>query len=536
MNEKKLLYGKQAREALQHGVDKLADAVKVTLGPRGRNVVLEKIPGRPSSTKDGVSVAREINLEDPFENMGAQMVKEVATKTGDTAGDGTTTATVLAQAITREGFSYVAKGVPPITLKRGIDKAVAMVIDNLRKSSIPITTRQELTNISVISANGDKEIGEVVSGALESVDRSGVVTIEDSTTGATYSETIDGAKYLTGSLSPYFTTNIAKMTCELENPMIYIYGKKFVTDKQMIKVLEIAANAGRPLLVIADDIQEQALVLMVKNHVSGALKSCAVKAPGVGVRRKDMMEDLAVLTGGKYVSDETGMSLDSIKALHFGGARKIIVDRDSMSIIGGKGSRTEIENRCEFIKKELALTVADANRDVYNDRLAKLNGKVAVIYVGGVTDAEIKEKKDRVDDALCAAKAAVEEGIVPGGGMALFRASSIAKEDDSPGFQLLIGCCFEPMKIICENSGKKWQEAFLDIAEHTTEAGWGYDAQKDEMGDLMERGIIDPTKVVRCALENAASVAGLLLITECVAVQIREDEKPEKADGFKATR
>lgn len=511
---KKILYGQEARAKLMAGVNALADAVKVTLGPKGRNVVLERYPGVSyHSTKDGVTVARDIQLEDPFENMGAQLVKEAATKTADEAGDGTTTATVLAQAFLKWGFAEIDKGADPVGLKNQIDIAVQKTVWALKDKSIPVNGRDHIEQIATISANGDKAIGKLVADAFEKVGQEGTVTYEESQGIETTIEVTEGAKYPTGSLSPYFCNVPEDLTCVLENPIIFMYEGKLQDPKQVLAILEkglqVANDPPRPMLIIAEDVTGNALATAVKNTVTGAYRSCCVKAPMVGIHRKHLMMDLACMTNGTFIESGAGLSLDSLATGMFGFCRKAVISQNEMTLMGFPG---DTKSRIGQVKNELQQTKADHNRDVYQDRLAKLQGKIAVIYVGGKTETEMKERKDRIDDALCATRAAVEEGIVPGGGMALLRCAPADIRE----------ICAVPFKRIVSNAGIESIATKHNFWEMPFSAGM--DASRGLLCEMVQEGIIDPTKAVRCALQNAAAVAGLMLITETIVV----DDSPRK--------
>jgi chaperonin GroEL len=526
---KELKFDINARAALKRGVDKLADAVKVTLGPKGRNVVIDKKFGSPTVTKDGVTVAKEIELEDAVENMGAQMVKEVASKTSDIAGDGTTTATVLAQAIFREGLKNVTAGVNPMSLKRGIDKAVGEVVESLKKQSTPTKGKTEIAQVGTISANNDKEIGNLIADAMEKVGKDGVITVEEAKGLETTLETVDGMQFDRGYLSPYFVTDPDKMEAVLEDPLILIHDKKISTMKDLLPILEKVAQAGKSLLVIAEDVEGEALATLVVNKLRGTLRVAAVKAPGFGDRRKAMLEDIAVLTGGKVISEEVGFKLENAVLSDLGRAKRVVIDKDNSTIIDGAGKRAEIEGRIKQIKQQIENTTSDYDKEKLQERLAKLAGGVAVINVGAATETEMKEKKARVEDALHATRAAVEEGIVPGGGVALIRAAKtlesfkVEHEDEQIGVDIVRKALFEPAKLIAQNAGV---EGAVIVERLTKEKkNWGFNAETMEFEDLLVAGVIDPTKVTRTALQNAASIAGLLLTTEAVVV-----EKPEEKD------
>ncbi|HVC63465.1 MAG TPA: chaperonin GroEL [Acetobacteraceae bacterium] len=528
MPAKDVRFGGDARARMLRGVDILADAVKVTLGPKGRNVVLDKSFGAPRITKDGVTVAKEIELADKFENMGAQMVREVASKTNDIAGDGTTTATVLAQAIVREGAKAVAAGMNPMDLKRGVDKAVQAVVDELKKRSKKITTPAETAQVGAIAANGETEIGKMISDAMQKVGNEGVITVEEAKGIVTELDVVEGMQFDRGYVSPYFITNAEKMIAELDQPYILIHEKKLSGLQPMLPLLETVVQSGRPLLIIAEDVEGEALATLVVNKLRGGLKVAAVKAPGFGDRRKAMLEDIAILTGGQVISEDLGIKLETVTLAMLGKAKKILIEKENTTIVEGSGKKDDIKGRCNQIRAQVEETTSDYDREKLQERLAKLAGGVAVIRVGGSTEVEVKERKDRVDDALHATRAAVEEGIVPGGGVPLARASLIlsklkADNDDQRfGIEIVRKAIQTPLRQIAENAG----EDGAVIAGKTLdkdEYNWGFDAQSGEFKDLVKAGIIDPTKVVRTALQDAASVAGLLITTEAMVA-----EKPEK--------
>ncbi len=517
-----------ARSALKRGVDQLANAVKVTLGPKGRNVVIDKKFGAPTVTKDGVTVAKEIELEDPVENMGAQMVKEVASKTSDVAGDGTTTATVLAQAIVKEGLKTVTAGANPAQIKRGIDKAAAAVIEEIKKFSRPIEGKEEIAQVGAISANNDRKIGDDIAEAMEKVGKDGVITVEEARSTESSIETVEGMQFDRGYLSPYFVTDPDNMEAVLDDAMILIHDKKISVMKDLLPILEKVAQMGKPLLVIAEDIEGEALATLVVNKLRGTLKIAAVKAPGFGDRRKAMLEDIAILTGGRVISEETGFKLENAQVSDLGSAKKIVIDKDNTTIVEGAGSTENIKGRIEQIKKQIESTTSDYDREKLQERLAKLAGGVAVLRVGAATEVEMKEKKARVEDALHATRAAVEEGIVPGGGTMYIRARKVLKDlkvdgDEQIGVDILYRALEEPLRQIASNAGKEGSIIVQKI-EDAKEATFGYNAAKDEFGDLVKDGVIDPTKVTRVALENACSVASLLLMTEATVVEKKEDE------------
>ncbi|ACD66224.1 MAG TPA: chaperonin GroEL [Sulfurihydrogenibium sp.] len=534
MAAKKLVYGDEARAKLKAGVDKLANAVKVTLGPRGREVILEKKWGSPVVTKDGVSVAKEIELTDPYENMAAQLVKEVASKTADVAGDGTTTATVLTQAIYEEGLKAIASGANPIYVKRGIDEAVKIIVEELKKISKPVTGRKEIEQVATISANNDPEIGKIIADAMEKVGKDGVITVEESKSAETVLEVTEGMQFDRGYLSPYFVTNAEKMEAVLENPYILIYEKKVGNIRELLPVLEKVVQTNKPLLIIAEDVEGEALATLVVNHIKGVLRVCAVKAPGFGERRKAMLQDIAILTGGTAITEDLGIKLESVDLDMLGKADKVVVDKDNTTIIGGKGNPEDIKARIEQIKKQIETTTSEYDKEKLQERLAKLAGGVAIIKVGAATEAELKEKKDRVDDAVHATKAAVEEGIVPGGGIAIFRASralcNIKEEntDKAWGIKIVKNACKVPLKQIAYNAGFEGS-VIIEKIKDVDNVNYGFDAATGEYVDMVEAGIIDPTKVVRTALQNAASIAGTMLTAECLVAEIKEKE--EKLPG-----
>lgn len=534
MAAKRMVYGDEARAKLKAGVDKLANAVKVTLGPRGREVILEKKWGSPVVTKDGVSVAKEIELSDPYENMAAQLVKEVASKTADVAGDGTTTATILTQAIYEEGLKAVASGANPVYVKRGIDEAVKIIIEELKKLSKPVSGRKEIEQVATISANNDPEIGKIIADAMEKVGKDGVITVEESKSAETVLEVTEGMQFDRGYLSPYFVTNPEKMEAVLENPYILIYEKKINNIRELLPVLEKVVQTNKPLLIIAEDVEGEALATLVVNHIKGVLKVCAVKAPGFGERRKAMLQDIAILTGGTAITEDLGIKLESVDLDMLGKADKVVVDKDNTTIIGGKGNPEDIKARIEQIKKQIETTTSEYDKEKLQERLAKLAGGVAIIKVGAATEAELKEKKDRVDDAVHATKAAVEEGIVPGGGVALYRASralcNIKEEntDKAWGIKIVKNACKVPIKQIAYNAGFEGSVVVEKIKD-SENPNYGFNAATGEYVDMVEAGIIDPTKVVRTALQNAASIAGTMLTAECLVAEIKEKE--EKLPG-----
>jgi chaperonin GroEL len=530
---KEVLFGDDARARIVDGVNILANAVKVTLGPKGRNVVLDKSYGAPTITKDGVSVAREIDLEDKFENMGAQMVKEVASQTNDIAGDGTTTATVLAQAIVREGMKSVAAGMNPMDLKRGIDKAVTAAVDKLQDISKPCEDSEAIAQVGSISANSDTTIGQLIADAMDKVGKEGVITIEEGTALDDELEVVEGMQFDRGYLSPYFVTNQEKMTAELDEPFILLHDKKIANIRDLLPALEAVAKAGKPLLIIAEDIEGEALATLVVNNMRGIVKVTAVKAPGFGDRRKAMLEDLAVLTGAKVISDEVGLSLEAVTLEDLGSAKRIVVDKENTVLIDGAGDAASIGSRVDMIRAQLETTTSDYDKEKLQERVAKLAGGVAVIKVGAATEVEMKEKKDRVEDALHATRAAVQEGVVAGGGVALVRALQEITDltgdnhDQDMGIKIALRAMEEPLRQICTNAG---DEASVVINNVKNGSGsYGYNARTSEYGDMLEMGILDPTKVTRAALQNAASISGLIITTEAMVA-----DKPEPAGAAAA--
>ena len=528
MSAKEVKFGTDARDKMLNGVNILANAVKVTLGPKGRNVVIEKSFGSPRITKDGVTVAKEIDLQDKFENMGAQMVRSVASKTNDVAGDGTTTATVLAQSIVVEGVKLVAAGMNPMDLKRGIDLAVSEVIENLAKAKKNISTSAEVAQVGTISANGEVFIGEEIARAMEKVGNEGVITVEEAKTSETTVEVVEGMQFDRGYLSPYFATNTEKMTAELEDPYILLFEKKLSNLQAMLPILEAVVQSSRPLLIIAEDVEGEALATLVVNRLRGGLKVAAVKAPGFGDRRKAMLEDIAILTGGQVISDDLGIKLESVTLDMLGTAKRVDITKETTTIIDGAGSKDDIEGRVGQIKAQIEDTSSDYDREKLQERLAKLAGGVAVIKVGGATEVEVKERKDRVDDALNATRAAVEEGIVAGGGVALLRASSAltvkgANADQQAGIGIVRRALQAPIRQIATNSGDEASVVVGKVLENSSET-YGYNAQTSEYGDMIQMGIIDPVKVVRTALQDAASVSSLLITTEAMVAEIPQEK------------
>jgi len=524
---KELFFNNDARDQLKKGVDTLADAVKVTLGPKGRNVIIDKKFGAPTVTKDGVSVAKEIELTEPIENMGAQLVKEVASKTADDAGDGTTTATVLAQAIYGAGIKNVAAGANPMDLKRGIDKAVSAVVADLKSQSKPIKDSKEIEQVGTISANNDSEIGKMISDAMDKVGKDGVITVEEARGTETEVKTVEGMQFDRGYLSPYFVTNTEKMEAEMENPYILIYDKKISSMKELLPVLEPVAQSGKPLVIIAEDVDGEALATLVVNKIRGSLKIAAVKAPGFGDRRKAMLEDIAVLTGGTVISEERGYKLENATIEYLGTADKVNIDKDNTTVVNGAGDAANIEARVKEIQTQIDNTTSDYDKEKLQERLAKLSGGVAILYIGAATEVEMKEKKDRVDDALHATRAAVQEGVVAGGGVALIRASAaldgveVANEDEATGVNIIKIAVEAPLRTIVANAGGEGSVVVNEVKGG--KADYGYNAREDKYEKMVAAGVIDPTKVTRLALENAASISSLLLTTECVIAEEKEE-------------
>ena len=528
---KDITFDIEARDGLKRGVNALANAVKVTLGPKGRNVIISKSFGGPVVTKDGVTVAKEIELEDALENMGAQMVKEVASKTNDLAGDGTTTATVLAQAIVLEGLKNVAAGANPMDLKRGIDKAVEALVENLDKQSKKVgDSSEKIKQVASISSNNDEMIGDLIAEAFNKVGKEGVITVEEAKGTDTYVDVVEGMQFDRGYLSPYFVTDSEKMIAELDNPYILLFDKKISTMKDLLPVLEPVAQSGKPLLIIAEDVDGEALATLVVNKLRGSLKIAAVKAPGFGDRRKAMLEDIAILTGGTVISEERGFTLENASIDMLGTCEKVTIDKDNTTVVNGSGAADGIKARVNQIKSQIETTTSDYDREKLQERLAKLAGGVAVLYVGAASEVEMKEKKDRVDDALHATRAAVEEGIVAGGGVALVRAQSVLSKvkvenaDEETGLQIVARAIESPLRTIVENAGGEGSVVVAKV--HEGKGDFGYDAKSEEFVDMMKKGIIDPKKVTRIALENAASVAGMILTTECALTEIKEDNPP----------
>ncbi|OZB35374.1 MAG: chaperonin GroL [Halothiobacillus sp. 15-55-196] len=535
MAAKEVRFSSSARDRMLRGVNVLADAVKVTLGPKGRNVVIEKSFGAPHVTKDGVTVAREIELEDKFENMGAQMVKEVTSQTNDIAGDGTTTATVLAAAIVREGVKAVAAGMNPMDLKRGIDKAVIAAVEELKKISKPCTNSKEIAQVATISANADASIGKIIAEAMDKVGKDGVITVEEGSGFENELDVVEGMQFDRGYLSPYFVNNQKTMSAELEDPFILLHDKKISNIRELLPALEGAAKAGKPLLIVAEDIEGEALATLVINSMRGIVKVAAVKAPGFGDRRKAMLQDLAILTGGQVISDEVGLNLEKITLDDLGRAKRIVVSKENTTIIGGAGDKADIDGRVTQIRAQMETTTSDYDKEKLQERIAKLAGGVAVIKVGAATEVEMKEKKDRVDDALHATRAAVEEGVVPGGGVALIRALEAirgltgANTDQNTGIAIAMRAMEDPLRQIVHNCG---EEASVVVNQVRSGSGnFGYDASNGTFGDMIEMGILDPTKVTRSALQNAASVAGLMITTECMIAELPKSDAPAAPGG-----
>ncbi len=533
MSAKQIAFDQEARDAVRKGVAKLARAVKVTLGPKGRNVILQKSFGSPTVTKDGVTVAKEIELEDKYENMGAQMVREVASKTNDTAGDGTTTATVLAAAIVREGAKLVAAGMNPMDLKRGVDLAVAEAVKDIAKRSKKIKESAEVAQVGSIAANGDKSIGKMIADAMQKVGNEGVITVEEAKSLETELDVVEGMQFDRGYLSPYFITNAEKMLAELEEPYILIHEKKLSSLQPMLPVLEAVVQTGKPLVIIAEDIEGEALATLVVNKLRGGLKVAAVKAPGFGDRRKAMLEDIAILTAGTMIAEDLGIKLENVTVQMLGKAKRVRIEKENTTIINGAGKKSDIEGRIAQIKAQIEETTSDYDKEKLQERLAKLAGGVAVIRVGGATEVEVKEKKDRVDDALNATRAAVEEGIVAGGGVALLRAKAAVSKlksenaDEQAGISIVLKALESPIRQIAENSGAEGSIVVGKVSEHKSQT-WGFNAQTEEYVDMIEAGIVDPAKVVRTALQDAASVAGLLITTEAMVAEMPKD-KPAPA-------
>ena len=535
MAAKQIAFDQEAREAMRRGVQKLARAVKVTLGPKGRNVILQKSFGSPTVTKDGVTVAKEIELEDHYENMGAQMVKEVASKTNDVAGDGTTTATVMAEAIFNEGLRAVVSGVNPVMMKRGIEKAVDDIVEKLKKMSIPIKGKKDLENVAIIAANNDSSIGSIIADSMDKVGKDGVITVEESKTMDTNNEFVEGMSFDRGYLSPYFVTDMQKMECELEDPFILIYEKKISNNKDLVPVLEKVLQQGKPIVVICEEVEGEALATLVINKLRQTFKCCAIKAPGYGDRRKAMLEDIAVLTGGRAIFEDLGIQLENVQLKDLGRCKKIKIDKDNCVIIEGAGKKDDIKGRVSLIQRELEKSTSDYDKEKLSERIAKLSGGVAKINVGAATESEMKEKKMRVEDAMHATRAAYQEGILPGGGVALLRASAGLKvdglsPDEEAGYKIVVRACRSPLIQIVANSGENGDVVANAILDNKN-FNFGYDARLSAYGDLVKEGIIDPTKVVRYALQNAASVATLLLTSDALVADLPKEEKKAGKGG-----
>ncbi len=535
MSAKQIAFDQEAREAMRRGVGKLARAVKVTLGPKGRNVIIEKSFGSPTVTKDGVTVAKEIELEDKFENMGAQMVREVASKTSDIAGDGTTTATVLAEAIYNEGLKAVVAGTNPMLMKRGIEKAVDDIVARLQSMKIDVKSKKDMQNVASVAANNDEEIGTIIAEAMDKVGKDGVLTVEEGKTLATTHEFVEGMQFDRGYSSPYFVTDPQKMECELEDPYILIYEKKISSNKDLVPVLEKVLNTGKPILIICEEVEGEALATLVVNKIRGVFKCAAVKAPGYGDRRKAMLEDIAVLTGGKAIFEDLGIQLENVNLTDLGRAKKVKIDKDNTTIIEGAGKKDAIKGRVQMIQKELEKSTSDYDKEKLSERIAKLSGGVAKINVGGATESEVKEKKARVEDAMHATRAAIQEGILAGGGVALLRASEGLKprdlsEDELVGFNIVVRACKAPIKQICDNAGEDGNIVAAKVLENK-DSHFGFNAREGKYCDMVKEGIIDPTKVVRCALQNAASVSTLLLTSDALVAELPKEEKKAPAGG-----
>ena len=532
---KQIAFEQEARDAIRKGVGKLAKAVKVTLGPKGRNVILQKSFGSPTVTKDGVTVAKEITLEDKYENMGAQMVKDVASKTSDVAGDGTTTATVLAEAIYNEGLRAVVSGVNPMLMKRGIEKAVDEIVEKLKKMSIPVKSKKDMENVASIAANNDEEIGKIIAEAMEKVGKDGVITVEEGKTIETAHEFVEGMQFDRGYLSPYFITDPQKMECDLEDPYILIYEKKITTNKDLVPILEKVLNTGKPIMVICEEVEGEALATLVINKLRGTFKCAAVKAPGYGDRRKAMLEDIAILTGGKAIFEDLGIQLENVQLKDLGRAKKIKIDKENTVVIEGAGKKADIQGRIGLIQKELEKSTSDYDKEKLSERIAKLSGGVAKINVGAATESEMKERKARVEDAMHATRAANQEGILPGGGVALLRCAEGLKpkglaHDEEVGFNIVVRACKAPITQIADNAGADGGIVAAKVLEHESQ-NHGFDARADKYCDMVKEGIIDPTKVVRSALQNAASVATLLLTSDALVAEIPKDEKKPAGGG-----
>jgi chaperonin GroEL len=537
MAAKQIAFDQEARDAMRKGVGKLARAVKVTLGPKGRNVILQKSFGSPTVTKDGVTVAKEIELEDKYENMGARMVREVASKTSDVAGDGTTTATVLAEAIFNEGLRSVVAGCNPMLMKRGIERAVEDIVERLKKASIEVKKKEQLQAVASVASNNDESIGQIIAEAMEKVGKDGVITVEEGKTLETSHEFVEGMQFDRGYSSPYFVTDTQKMECELEDPYILIYEKKVSTNKDLIPVLEKVLNTGKPILILCEEVEGEALATLVINKLRGTFKCAAVKAPGYGDRRKAMLEDIAILTGGKAIFEDLGIQLESVQLTDLGRAKKVKIDKDNTTIIEGAGKKPAIQARIQQIQRELEKSTSDYDKEKLSERIAKLSGGVAKLLVGAATESEMKEKKARVEDAMHATRAANQEGILPGGGVALLRASEGLKpkdlsSDEEAGYNIVVRACKSPIVQICQNAGENGEVVANKVIENKS-ANYGYDARRGEYCDMVKEGIIDPTKVVRCALQNAASVATLLLTSDALIADAPKDEKkPAPGQGM----
>jgi chaperonin GroEL len=536
MAAKQIVFDQEARDAMKRGIAKLARAVKVTLGPKGRNVILQKSFGSPTVTKDGVTVAKEIELEDKYENMGARMVREVASKTSDIAGDGTTTATVLAEAIFNEGLRAVVSGINPMLMKRGIEKAVEDVVEKLGKMSIPIKSKKDMESVASVASNHDQEIGKIIAEAMDKVGKDGVITVEEGKTFETTHDFVEGMQFDRGYLSPYFVTDPQKMECELEDPYILIFEKKISNNKDMVPVLEKVLNTGKPILIISEDVDGEALATLVINKLRGTFKCAAVKAPGYGDRRKAMLEDIAILTGGKAVFEDLGIQLENVQLKDLGRAKKVKIDKDNTTIIEGAGKKADLQGRIGAIQRELEKSSSDYDKEKLSERMAKLSGGVAKINVGAATESEMKEKKARVEDAMHATRAANQEGILPGGGVALLRASEGLKpkglsQDEETGYNIVIRACKAPIKQISENAGTDGEIVAAKVLDNGTQ-NYGYDARLDRYCDMVKEGIIDPTKVVRSALQNAASVSTLLLTSDAMVAEVPKDEKKPAGGGY----
>jgi chaperonin GroEL len=535
MAAKQIAFDQEARDAMRKGISKLARAVKVTLGPKGRNVILQKSFGSPTVTKDGVTVAKEIELEDKYENMGARMVREVASKTSDVAGDGTTTATVLAEAIFNEGLRAVVSGINPMLMKRGIEKAVDDVVERLKKMSIPVKSKKDLESVASVASNNDTEIGRIIAEAMERVGKDGVITVEEGKTIETSHEFVEGMQFDRGYLSPYFVTDPQKMECELEDPYILLYEKKISANKDLVPVLERVLNTGKPILIIAEEVEGEALATLVINKLRGTFRCAAVKAPGYGDRRKAMLEDIAILTGGRAIFEDLGIQLENVQLKDLGRAKKVKIDKDNTTVIEGAGKKADIQGRIQLIQRELEKSTSDYDKEKLSERIAKLSGGVAKINVGAATESEMKEKKARVEDALHATRAANEEGILPGGGVALLRASEGLKtkglsHDEETGYGIVIRSCKAPITQIAENAGTDGAIVTSKVSENSSQ-NYGFDARLDRYCDMVKEGIIDPTKVVRSALQNAASVSTLLLTSDALVAEIPKEEKKAAGGG-----